>query len=127
MERSSGGIRIFRDSDREWLRIIGCMKKAGLPLKNIRHYIELALQGDDTIETRQRMFTHQRDVLRAQMEELQQTLETVEYKCWFYEIAQAAGSIDTPQQMADKDVPERFRAIRQALRSLPAAPEESCA
>ena len=127
MERSSGGIRIFRDSDREWLRIIGCMKKARMPLKNIRQYIELALQGDDTIETRQRMFTHQRDVLRAQMEELQQTLETVEYKCWFYEIAQAAGSIDAPQQMADKDVPERFRAIRQALRSLPAAPEESCA
>ena len=127
MERSSGGIRIFRDSGREWLRIIGCMKKAGMPLKNIRQYIELALQGDDTIETRQRMFTHQRDVLRAQMEELQQTLETVEYKCWFSEIAQAAGSIDAPQQMADKDVPERFRAIRQALRSLPAAPEESCA
>ena len=127
MERSSGGIRIFRDSGREWLRIIGCMKKAGMPLKDIRQYIELALQGDDTIETRQRMFTHQRDVLRAQMEELQQTLETVEYKCWSYEIAQAAGSIDAPQQMADKDVPERFRAIRQALRSLPAAPEESCA
>lgn len=127
MERSSGGIRIFRDSDREWLRIIGCMKKAGMPLKDIRQYIELALQGDDTIETRQRMFTHQRDVLRAQMEELQQALETVEYKCWFYEIAQAAGSIDAPQQMADKDVPERFRAIRQVLRSLPAAPEESCA
>lgn len=128
MERSSGGIRIFRDPDREWLRIIGCMKKAGMPLKNIRRYIELALQGDDTIETRQRMFTHQRDVLRAQMEELQQTLETVEYKCWFYEIAQAACSIDAPQQMAeDKDVPERFRAIRQALRSLPAAPKESCA
>lgn len=127
MERSSGGIRIFRDSDREWPRIIGCMKKARMPLKNIRQYIELALQGDDTIETRQRMFTHQRDVLRAQMEELQQTLETVEYKCWFYETAQAAGSIDAPQQTADKDIPERFRAIRQALRSLPAAPEESCA
>ena len=127
MERSSSGIRIFRDSDRKWLRIIGCMKKAGMPLKDIRQYIELALQGDDTIETRQRMFTHQRDVLRAQMEELQQTLETVEYKCWFYEIAQAAGRIDAPQQMADKDVPERFRAIRQALHSLPAALEESCA
>ena len=119
VERSNGGIRMFRDSDLEWLRIIGCMKKAGMPLKDIRQYIELALQGDDTIETRLRMFTHQRDVLRAQMEELQQTLETVEYKCWFYETAQAAGSIDAPQQMADEDVPERFRAIRQALKQVP--------
>ena len=127
VERSSGGIRMFQESDFEWLQVIGCMKKAGMSIRDIRQYIELALRGDDTIDTRLKMFTHQRDVLRAQMEELQQTLETVEYKCWFYEIAQAAGSIDAPQQMADKDVPERFRAIRQALRSLPAAPEESCA
>ena len=26
--RSSGGIRQFRESDIEWLRVIGCMKKA---------------------------------------------------------------------------------------------------
>lgn len=119
MERSSGGIRIFRDSDREWLRIIGCMKKAGMPLKNIRQYIELALQGDDTIETRQRMFTHQRDVLRTQMEELQQTLETVEYKCWFYETAKAAGTVDAPKGMADSEIPARFRAIRRQLAAAP--------
>ena len=85
MEQSSGGIRIFRDSDREWLRIIGCMKKTGMSLKDIRQYIELALQGDDTIETRQRMFTHQRDVLRAQMEELQQTLDRLNAKIERYE------------------------------------------
>lgn len=27
VERSPGGIRMFRDSDIEWLRVIGCMKK----------------------------------------------------------------------------------------------------
>ena len=27
VERSSGGIRMFRESDIEWLRVIGCMKK----------------------------------------------------------------------------------------------------
>ena len=41
--RSSGGIRQFRDSDLEWLRIIGCMKKAGMSLKDIRQYIQLAM------------------------------------------------------------------------------------
>ena len=29
VERSSGGIRLFRESDFEWLQVIGCMKKAG--------------------------------------------------------------------------------------------------
>ena len=81
VERSSGGIRMFQESDFEWLQVIGCMKKAGMSIRDIRQYIELALRGDDTIDTRLKMFTHQRDVLLAQMEEMRHTLETVEYKC----------------------------------------------
>lgn len=119
VERSSGGIRMFRESDFEWLQVIGCMKKAGMSIRDIRQYIELALRGDDTIDTRLKMFTHQRDVLLAQMEEMRHTLETVEYKCWYYETAKAAGTTDVPRDMADEDVPERFRAIRRELKTIP--------
>ena len=31
VERSSGGIRLFKDSDFEWLSIIECMKQTGIP------------------------------------------------------------------------------------------------
>jgi len=115
VERSSGGIRMFRETDIEWLQVIGCMKKAGMSIRDIRRYIELAMQGDDTIETRLQMFRHQREVLTQQLAELRHTLETVEYKCWFYETAKAAGTVDVPIAMADEDVPERFRAIRREL------------
>ena len=60
VERSSGGIRMFRESDFEWLQVIRCMKKAGMSIKDIRQYIELSMQGDDTIDTRLEMFRHQR-------------------------------------------------------------------
>lgn len=115
VERSSGGIRMFRDSDFEWLQVIGCMKKAGMSIRDIRQYIQLALQGDDTIDTRLKMFQHQRGVLVQQMAEMQHTLETVEYKCWFYETAKAAGTVDVPMNMSDEEVPRRFRAIRKEL------------
>lgn len=115
VERSSGGIRMFRDSDVEWLQIIHCMKKAGMSIRDIREYIQLALQGDDTIDARLAMFRRQREAILAQMEELRQTLETVEYKCWFYETAQAAGTTDVPIRMAEEEVPQRFRAIRREL------------
>ena len=36
VERSSGGIRMFQESDFEWLQVIGCMKKAGMSIKDIR-------------------------------------------------------------------------------------------
>lgn len=119
VERSSGGIRMFRDSDIEWLQLIGCMKKAGMSIKDIKQYIEMALQGDETIGLRLDMFRRQREALKAQMEELRHAMEMVEYKCWYYETAKAAGTTDAPQNMALSDVPERFREIRQELRKVP--------
>ena len=38
VERSSGGIRVFKDSDYEWLNVIGCLKKTGMPLKYIKSF-----------------------------------------------------------------------------------------
>ena len=90
----------------ELIRYIRCMKKAGMSIKDIRQYIELSMQGDDTIDTRLEMFRHQREVLTRQIQQLQHTLETVEYKCWFYETAKAAGTVDVPSAMTDADVPE---------------------
>ena len=121
VERSSGGIRMFQETDFEWLQIISCMKKAGMSIRDIRQYIELAMQGDDTIDLRLQMFHRQRDALRAQIAEMERTLETVEYKCWFYETAQAAGTADVPKNMPDDEVPARFRAIRQELQNIPNA------
>lgn len=43
--RSSGGIRVFTEKDFEWLRIIECLKKTGMSLKDIREYIELACRA----------------------------------------------------------------------------------
>ncbi len=116
VERSSGGIRMFKETDFEWLRVIGCMKKAGMPLKQIRRYIEMALEGDDTIELRYKMFREQKSELGKQMAELRHTMDMVDYKCWYYETALAAGTTDVPQNMADADVPERFQNIRRELR-----------
>lgn len=65
------------------------------------------------------MFQHQRDVLNAQLKELQHTLKMVEYKCWYYETAKAAGSISAPKNMRDDELPEEFRAIRQELKNAP--------
>lgn len=124
VERSSGGIRMFQESDIEWLQVIGCMKKAGMSIKDIRRYIEMALQGDDTIALRLAMFQRQRQVLQQQLEELRHTMEMVDYKCWYYETAQKAGTVAVPQEMDLAQVPERFRRIRQELRSMPEQPTE---
>lgn len=60
VERSSGGIRMFREKDYEWLQIIECLKKAGMSIKDIKKYIVLLQQGDSTIQERLELFQHQR-------------------------------------------------------------------
>ena len=117
VERSSGGIRLFRESDIEWLRVIECMKKAGMSIKDIRQYIELALKGDDTIELRLMMFRRQKEVLQQKMAEMQHTMAMVEYKCWYYETAKAAGTVEVPQNMKESDVPKQFHDIRRELKN----------
>ena len=111
--RSPGGIRMFHDTDLEWLKVIGCLKKAGMPIKNIRVYIALAMQGDETIDQRLALFRNQREALRNQLAELQATMETLEYKCWFYETAQAAGT-----SMTVEDIPPEHRKTYRRLKEL---------
>ena len=115
VERSSGGIRMFKDEDFEWLQVIGCLKKSGMSIKDIREYIVLAMQGDSTIDERMQLFYRQREILREQMRELQRTMDTLDYKCWFYETAKKAGTVRVPQQMTSEELPERFRNVRAYL------------
>ena len=63
VERSPGGIRIFQDTDLEWRRITGCMKKAGMSIRDIRQYIEQAQREDDTIALRLVILRRQREIL----------------------------------------------------------------
>ena len=107
VERTSGGIRMFKDDDIEWLRIIDCLKKSGMSIRDIREYIALVAQGDSTINERLQLFYRQREILKAQMRE-----------CWFYETAKEAGTVEVPQQMAAEELPERFRSVRAQLQEL---------
>ena len=52
VERTPGGARRFQEKDIEWLRVIGCMKQAGMSIREIRVYMELAAQGDASIGAR---------------------------------------------------------------------------
>lgn len=118
VERSSGGIRVFKDEDFEWLQVIGCLKKSGMSIKDIKEYIVLAMQGDSTIDERLQLFYRQREILREQMRELQRTMDALDYKCWFYETAKEAGTVRVPQQMTSEELPERFRNVRAYLNDI---------
>ena len=116
VERSSGGVRVFKDSDYEWLQVIGCLKKTGMQLKDIKYFIEMAMQGDETIDPRLALIVKQKESVKVQIAELEETLRTLEFKEWYYETAKENGSTAVPRNMALDELPEQFRDVRLKLR-----------
>lgn len=102
MERRESGYRIFTEKDIATLRIIDCLKKTGMPIKEIRQFSDWLEQGDASLQQRYEMFLERKRVVEAQISELQETLKTINYKCWYYETAIAAG---TEKIHTEKDVP----------------------
>ena len=109
VERSDGGIRLFKESDYEWLSVIECLKQSGLSIKEIRQYIDLCRQGDGTIPERMQLFQHRRQAVLQQMAQLQQTLDMLDYKLWFYQTSQEAGTTAVHKGDTVEDVPEAYR------------------
>ena len=80
-----------------------------MSLKDIREYIHLAMEGDSTIEERLQLFYRQRKILQAQMEELQHTMDVLDFKCWYYEQAIQDGSEDRLKALIPDHFPEEIR------------------
>jgi len=116
VERSEGGIRVFKESDYEWLQVIGCLKKTGMQLRDIKTFIEMAMQGDQTIEPRLALITKQKESVKAQIAELEETLRTLEFKEWYYNTAKENGTTDVPRNMSLDELPKEFREVRLRLR-----------
>ena len=92
VERSSGGMRVFKDEDMSWLKIIECLKKTGMPIKDIKHFIDYCMEGDSKIDERLSIIQSQRDAVIKQMKEMQEMLDMLSFKCWYYETAKEAGT-----------------------------------
>lgn len=86
IERSSG-IRQFGEKDLEALKVIECLKKSGLEIKDIKQFIDWCKMGSSTYALRHSLFIKQRERVKKEIEQLQKTLAMLNYKCWYYEQA----------------------------------------
>lgn len=115
VERSTGGIRVFKEEDFDWLKIIECLKNTGMSIKEIRQFIDWCIEGDKTIEKRLELIDRQRERVLMDIAKAQETLETLDYKHWYYETAKKAGTCDVHKTMREEDIPERFRKQRKGI------------
>lgn len=92
VERAANGSRLFKESDINAMKIIECLKASGMPIKEIKNFIDWCSEGDATLQLRYDMFMERKTTVEAQMEELKKTMEIIEHKCLYYKTALEAGT-----------------------------------
>lgn len=93
VNRTSGGIRDYADSDLSWIELILCLRNAGLPIEAIIEYVKLFQEGDGTIEARLQLLNEQRKTLLSQKDQIEAALSRLNYKISRYETAVKTGKL----------------------------------
>lgn len=110
MKRESN-IRKFDDSEIETLRIIECLKKSGMEIKDIRRYMELCSKGSSTYAERKALFEKQRESVEGEIARLEKTLNMLKFKCWYYDQAIADGNEEHIREMLPDKLPADIQAV----------------
>lgn len=92
IEKKENGTRVFKDEDFKGLEIIACMKRSGMPIKDIKRYMDMCMEGDSTLQARLEVFHEREKIVKQQIEELNNIMELIKHKIWYYETAIEAGS-----------------------------------
>lgn len=110
MERSSG-IRQFGEKELEALRVIECLKKSGVEIKDIKIFMEWCSQGSSTYSKRRDFFLRQKEIVENEIHKLEKTLDMINYKCWYYEQAVSDGNEDRLNEMLPDHLPEEIQTM----------------
>lgn len=108
LKRDKSGKRNFDDSDLEAIRLIECLKKSGMKIKDIKEFMYWCSLGNETLEKRKKMFYKQRENIIKEINELKKVLSMIEYKCWYYEQALKDGNEDRLKNISMDNIPENI-------------------
>ena len=106
----TSGIRQFTEKEIETLRVIECLKKTGMEIKDIKECMMWCQQGPATYGKRKEMFAKQKETVEAEIEHLKKVLDMINFKCWYYDTAIADGNEDRLKNLSPDDMPPEIKA-----------------
>lgn len=84
VKRTRSGMRHYSDEDLEWLGLILCLKNTGMSIKQIRDFVNLIIQGPDTLKDRCAMLVAHKQEVEEHIAELNRYLQKVTHKIVYY-------------------------------------------
>ena len=109
--KRAGSIRQFDEDELELLRIIECLKKTGLEIKDIKKFVSMVQEGPASYADRKALFEARRAQAEEEIARLQKALAMVRFKCWYYETALHDGDEDRLKAMLRDGLPEGIQEL----------------
>ena len=110
LERRSG-IRRFGERELDTLRLIDCLKRTGMELRDIRQFLTWCDEGASTYPDRRRLLQARLQKVEEELEQLCKTRDMLRFKCWYYETAIRDGGEERLRQMIPDELPPDIRRL----------------
>lgn len=109
--KRKGNIRYFSDNEIEALRVIECLKKSGLEIKDIKQFFIWVTEGSSSYSKRKKLFENRKSAVEEEIKQLEKILAMLKFKCWYYETAMADGNEDRITSMLPNHLPSEIQAL----------------
>ena len=106
-----GNIRYFSDTELEAIRIIECLKKSGLEIKDIKQFFIWVTEGATSYLNRKELFEARKSAVKEEIKHLEKTLAMLEFKCWYYDTAMKDGNEDGIKAMLPDKLPKDIQKL----------------
>lgn len=89
--------------------MIGCLKKSGLEIKDIKKFMNWCVAGPSTYADRRDLFLRQKESLETEIAHMNKALDMLKFKCWYYEQAMKDGNEDKLKDLIPNHLPDGIR------------------
>jgi DNA-binding transcriptional MerR regulator len=113
--RGNGGIRVFTEVEVETLKVIECLKSSGMPIKDIKRFLDWCQEGDASLHKRRELFYERKEAVEKQFAEIQKIMAMIRFKCWYYDKALEAGTERVPKNMPIDEMPDEIQKCKCAF------------
>lgn len=85
VKRDAQNHRVFEEQDIAWINSLGCLKSCHMSIHEMREFIALCLQGDETIPRRKEILAEKRHALEMELKKIQESMDYIDWKQQFYD------------------------------------------
>lgn len=85
VKRNDNNYRVFDEKDVAWIESLSCLKRCGIGIAEMKEYVDLCLEGKNSIPERKIILDQKKKSLEEKLQEVQECIEYINSKQQFYD------------------------------------------